>query len=85
MRASSWVAPSSENLAVFRPVNITHRLLSSSFLGLPCRILNRSHKKELLRSLWVKLSRVCVLRGEVDPGDDSPLSQGQLQLLHLHT
>ena len=31
----------------------THRLLSSSFLGLPYRILNANHKKELLRSLWV--------------------------------
>ena len=31
----------------------THRLLSSSFLGLPYRILNVNHKKELLRSLWV--------------------------------
>ena len=31
----------------------THRLLSSSFLGLPYRILNMNHKKELLRSLWV--------------------------------
>ena len=27
--------------------------LSSSFLGLPYRILNTSHKKELLRGLWV--------------------------------
>ena len=27
----------------------THRLLSSSFLGLPYRILNMNHKKELLR------------------------------------
>ena len=35
----------------------THRLLSSSFLGLPYRILNTTHKKELLRSLWVKLRR----------------------------
>ena len=34
----------------------THRLLSSSFSGLPYRILNISHKKELLRSLWVNLS-----------------------------
>ena len=25
----------------------THRPLSSSFLGLPCRILNKNHKKEL--------------------------------------
>ena len=31
----------------------THRPLSSSFLGLPYRILNTSHKKELLRGLWV--------------------------------
>ena len=33
----------------------THRLLSSSFLGLPYKILNMNHKKELLRSLWVYL------------------------------
>ena len=32
----------------------TNRLLSSSCLGLPCRILNTNHKKELLRSLWVQ-------------------------------
>ena len=31
----------------------THRPLSSSFLGLPYRILKISHKKELLRGLWV--------------------------------
>ena len=31
----------------------THRPLSSSFLGLHCRILNMNHKKELLRGLWV--------------------------------
>ena len=31
----------------------THRLLSSSFLGLPYRILNMKQKQELLRSLWV--------------------------------
>ena len=31
----------------------THSLLGSSFLGLPYRILNMNHKKELLRSLWV--------------------------------
>ena len=31
----------------------THRPLSSSFLGLPYRILNIDHKKELLRGLWV--------------------------------
>ena len=35
----------------------THRLQRSSFLGLPCRILNINinHKKELLWSLWVVL------------------------------
>ena len=32
---------------------ITHRLLSSSFLGLLYKILYMNHKKELLRSLWV--------------------------------
>ena len=32
---------------------LTHRTLSSSFLGLPYRILNMNHKKELLRGLWV--------------------------------
>ena len=31
--------------------NPTHRLLSSSFLGLRYRILNLNHKKELLRGL----------------------------------
>ena len=31
----------------------TQRLLSGSFLGLPYRILNMNHKKELLRSLWI--------------------------------
>ena len=36
-------------------VGFTHRLLSSSFLGLPYRILNINHEKELLRSLWVAL------------------------------
>ena len=33
----------------------THRPLSSSFLGLPYGILNKNHKKELLRGLWVEL------------------------------
>ena len=34
----------------------TYRPLSSSFSGLPYRILNINHKKELLRGLWVELS-----------------------------
>ena len=32
---------------------VTHRLLSSSFWGLPYRIPNMNQKKELLRGLWV--------------------------------
>ena len=32
----------------------THRPLSSSFLGLPERILNINHIKELLRGLWIE-------------------------------
>ena len=31
----------------------THRPPSSSFFGLPYRILNINHKRELLRGLWV--------------------------------
>ena len=34
-------------------LEFTHRPLSSSFLGVPYRILNINHKKELLRGLWV--------------------------------
>ena len=37
----------------FEPTYETHRLLSSSFLGSPYRLLNINHKKELLRGLWV--------------------------------
>ena len=36
----------------------THRPLSSSVLGLPYRILNINHEKELLRGLWVMLTRL---------------------------
>ena len=36
----------------------THRPLSSSFLGLPYRILNMNQKKELLRGLWVASQRL---------------------------
>ena len=35
----------------------THRPLSSSFLGLPYRILNINHKKELLRGLWFRAAK----------------------------
>ena len=36
----------------------THRPLSRSCLGLPYWILNITHKKELLRGLWVVMSIV---------------------------
>ena len=35
-----------------KPDALTHRALSSSFLGLPYRILIINHKKERLRGLW---------------------------------
>ena len=44
-------------LELHNSIRYTHRLLSSSLLGLPYRILNINHTKELFRSLWV----VCVL------------------------
>ena len=34
-------------------LGFTHRPLSSSFWGLPYRVLNINHKKELLRGLWL--------------------------------
>ena len=37
---------------------VTHRPLSSSFLGLRYRIPNMNHEKELLRGLWVRVPRV---------------------------
>ena len=39
----------------------THRPLSSAFLGIPCRVLDVNHKKELLRSLWVRFRVFLVL------------------------
>ena len=42
---------------------LTHRPPSSSFLGLPYRILNIDHKKELLRGLWVRLGFPGVAEG----------------------
>ena len=61
----------------------THRPLSSSFLGLPYRILNISHKKELLRGLWAEA--LCfgggwnpALRTSLFPGvpHESPTAEG---------
>ena len=42
-----------ESGSSFLTLPIGHRPLSSSFLGLPHRILNINHNKELLRGLWV--------------------------------
>ena len=39
----------------------THRPLSSSFLGLPYRIPNINHKRELLRGLWLE-KQLCECR-----------------------
>ena len=52
----------SEMTMVAMPVVVksTHRLRRSSFVGLPYRILNTNHKKELLRSLWVRMMAVMV-------------------------
>ena len=44
-------------------LGFTHRPLSSSFLGLPCRILNINHKKELLRGGFRPYYWSGVLRG----------------------
>ena len=46
----------------------THRPLSSSFSGLPYRILTIIHKKELLRGLWVPLRPKSLGHGEVGVG-----------------
>ena len=56
-RAVGGPEVSSEQLDLWG-VGFTHRLQSSSFLGLPYRILNINHKKELLWSLWVVLSQL---------------------------
>ena len=40
------------------PLVTTHRPLSSSFLGLPYRILSSNHKKELLRGLWIPMKKL---------------------------
>ena len=45
----------------------THRLQSSSFLGLPYRILNITHKKEPLWSLWVQR---CFLQFDIELPSD---------------
>ena len=43
-------------VCVSQALDSTHMPLSS-FLGVPYRILNISHKKELPRGLWVELSK----------------------------
>ena len=42
-----------EGIAVAHRILCTHRPQSSSFLGLPSRILNMNPEKELLWDLWV--------------------------------
>ena len=52
---TKWCRPSLRTLLwkSKRHLSSSHRPLSSSFWGLPYRILNINHKKELLRGLWV--------------------------------
>ena len=44
-------------------MGLTHRPLAGSFSGLPYRILNINHKKELLRGLWVEVRGFNRFRG----------------------
>ena len=54
----------------------TDKPLSSSYLGLPYRISNINHKKELLRGLWVVsiLAQAHTYGGAVEPYDAGNLS-----------
>ena len=52
---------------------VTHRLHSSSFLGLPYRIRNMDPKKELLWSLWVYSTMLNVHRYSTCGGPESSL------------
>ena len=49
--------PSSRLTSALWFVEASHRPLSSSLLGLPYRVLKMNHKKELLRGLWVAMSK----------------------------
>ena len=51
---------------ILRTSLLSHRPLSSSFLGLPYRILNINHKKELLRGLWVSSQTTSAIWGVHD-------------------
>ena len=53
----------------------THRPLSSSFLGLPYRILNMIHKKELLRGLWVCYSNHTTVKTPARTGVEFKVSR----------
>ena len=53
LRAQGFGVPEMEGIGCRDSLTPTHRPVSSSFLGLPCRILNIYHKKQLLKGLWV--------------------------------
>ena len=59
--ALSWAGTAHYDIKSPDPVRVnvhsTHRPHSSAFLGLPNRITNRSHKKELLWGLWVMITQ----------------------------
>ena len=44
-----------QEVCLWAKLMVTHRPLTSSFLGLLYRILNILHKKELLRGLWLQV------------------------------
>ena len=48
------LVPEAKTMEHSYPHALTYRPQSSSFLGLPYRILNMNPKKELLWGLWVK-------------------------------
>ena len=54
---------------------VTHSLHSSSFLGLPYRILDINHKKELLWSLIMGKPKVYTIGGHGPPGVYDPNSK----------
>ena len=69
------------------------KLLSSSLLGLPYRILNINHKKELLRGLWVRFAgcrappqtSLALGRKSSEAAPGIPEVRGELQLPSWYT
>ena len=70
MRACHSSDRKAQNLAKMLGAGTLHDgLYSSSFLGLPYRNLNINHKKEVLRSPWLKQCRTSMGTRNVALGD----------------